>query len=360
MNARGRWLAAVVVLSLSVALVSFAEPSLSGEWALSVTIDPVVPMALDAKTDLDVTYAVGEWEFTSSSSIDKTGWSAQDFEANGPFGDFELTSSLQFDPAAASFKKWKSSTSWDEDVVSFSASFEVTPNYIAFDLSAGAEVEDFSLDVDLGFRSKGGCGLLFDGLDVSVSFPFCCAEVSGDIGFTCNGFEEAAFSVSDIAIPNLAWITVDADLTFEMDEKTVELSPSFAFGGFACIDLYIDVETSGNVTINDILIYGIGLKCDITPISFEALSYIDGTHLLKSKYWEMYKIGFNEEGCCGPVSGDVAVYFLAGGLRLFDVALFEGAFSMAFGEHFTFDMEMIWDIEASVFEELTLGFAVSW
>lgn len=242
MNAPGRWLAVAVVLLWVVTLVSFAEPSLSGSWSLSVTVDPASPLNLDAKTDLEVTYAVGEWEFTASSTVDKMGWSAQDFDASGPFGDLSLSSSLQFDPAAASFKKWTSSTSWDEDVVALSATFEVAPNYIAFDLSAGAEVEDLSLDVDIGLRSKGGCGLLFDGLDVSVSFPFCCAEVSGDLSFTYDGFEEAAFSVSAITIPNLSWITVDADLTFEMDEKTLELSPSFEFGDFACLKLYIDAD----------------------------------------------------------------------------------------------------------------------
>ena len=148
MIARGRWLAAVVVLSLGVTLVSFGESSLSGSWSLSVTIDPAAPTALEAETDLEITYAVGTWEFTSSSSIDKTGWSSQDFDAKGPFGNLELSSSLQFDPAAAAFKKWTSSTSWDVNDVTFSGSFEVTPNYIALELSSDVEMDPLSL----GFR----------------------------------------------------------------------------------------------------------------------------------------------------------------------------------------------------------------
>jgi len=110
----------------------------------------------------------------------------------------------------------------------------------------------------------------------------------------------------------------------------------------------------------DISIYGIGLTCNIDEVSFESLTYIDGTHKLKSKYWEMYSLSFNEEGCCGPFSGSLAVYFLQGGARLFDVAHFEGSFSVALNQSLTFDMVLAWDIEAGSLDKLTCGFAVTW
>lgn len=75
----------------------------------------------------------------------------------------------------------------------------------------------------------------------------------------------------------------------------------------------------------------------------------------------MYSLSLDREAdCCGLTSAELAVYFLAGGIQLFDVALFEGSFSLALNESLTFDMGMTWDIEAGVFEELTIGFAVSW
>jgi len=40
--------------------------------------------------------------------------------------------------------------------------------------------------------------------------------------------------------------------------------------------------------------------------------------------------------------------------------LISKAFSVALNESLTFDMSLAWDIEAGVFEELTLGLAASW
>jgi len=241
-----------------------------------------------------------------------------------------------------------------------SSSFEITVNYVALEISGGGEVGNLNLDVEATFRSQGGCGLLVRDFDVSIGFPFCCAEVASEVSFSCSGFEEAVFEVSDIEILGLPWVTLDAELAFELDEKTLELSPSFVFGDVACFDLYIDLATSANLALGAVNVYGIGLTCDIGAVSFEALSYLDGTHKLQGKYWEMHCLSFNDEGCCGPFSGDVAVYFLKGGARLFDVAYIEGSLSVALDQSLTFDMTLAWDIEAGILDQWTCGFAVSW
>jgi len=359
MVARGCWLAAAVGLVLTLSLHSFAEASLSGSWSLSADIDSAAwPPTLSSS--LDLTYAIGPWSFASATGLSSTGLSKLDFKAVGSFGDFSLSSSLSFDPAAVGFKRWSLSADCDVGDLSLSSSFELTPNYVALEVSADGSSGDVILGIDVELRSRGGCELLFDGIDISVGLPFCCADVSSEISFSCDGFEEAEFSVSDIEIPTLPWMTIDADLTFEMDEKALDLSPSFDFGTFSCIDLYIEVQTPSTLRISRISIYGIGISCDIGEVSFEALSYLDGTHLLKGTYWEMYSVSFNDEGCCGPFSGTVAVYFLEGGARLFDVAYLEGSLSIDLTESFAFDMGMSFDTEAGILEELTCGFEVSW
>jgi hypothetical protein len=242
-----------------------------------------------------------------------------------------------------------------------SATFEVTPNYVALDLSADGETDSLSLGIEIALKSQGDCGLLFDGVDISLGFPYGCAQVSGALAFNCDGFDEASFSVADIAIPKLSWVTIDADLTFALDDKEVELSPSFDFGDFACFKLYLDVETDGHIRIGDISVYGIGITCDINDVSFEALSYMDGTHKLNGDYWEMYKLSFNREAeCCGLTSGELAVYFLQGGLELFDVGLLEGAFTLALSERLTVDMRLSYDVAAGAVKALMFDFAISW
>jgi len=360
-----RWEAVVVLLMMVVALVSGSllsqdEPALSGDWSLSVTINPSTVLGFDASTSLNLTYSIGGWDLSSSSSIGKTGWTKQSFKAGGPLGEITLSSSLDL-KTEGSFGSWKNSISWGFGDMSFSGSFDVTSNYVAFSLSTDADMDSLSLGFDVELRSQGGCGLLFNGFDLSFDFPFCCAEVSGSLSVDCDGFDELEFSVSDIAIPNLVWMTVDADLAFEMDEKELDLSPSFDFGTFGCIDLYVAAQTPSILQISSFEVYGIGMQCEIEEWTFEALSYIDGTHKLNGEYWEMYALSFdNDADCCGLTSAEVKVYFLAGGLQLFDVALFEGAFDLALSDHLTFDIGMTFDIEGGAFDELTLGFVVSW
>jgi len=296
-----------------------------------------------------------------SAGWNSTGLTKLDFKSTGSLGNFSLSSSLSFDPSAIRFKRWKASADWDAKGLSLSSSFQITPNFVALDVSAKGEAEVIAFGVDVELRTQGGCELLFQGIDLSIDFPFCCANVSSEVSFSKDGFRELGVSVSDIEIEHLPWMSIDADLTFEMDEKTLELSPSFDFGSFACIDLYIEVQTASTMQISSITIYGIGLKCDIGEVSFEVLSYLDGTHLLKSKYWEMVALSFDSDAdCCGPFSGDVAVYFLQGGAMLFDVAYFEGSFSVVINQSLTLDMTLARDLEAGGLDKLACGFVLSW
>jgi hypothetical protein len=357
-NGRGCWLLALACLLGATVLSADAQPSLSGDWASSLAVDSTHPLSLTWDSTLDLTYSLGDWSFESSSGFGKTGWSKQRFEAEGTFGSFTLDSSLRFDPAKTAFKKWVSSVSWEFTAVSLESTFAIAPNYVSLAMAADGEAGDVSFDIEIEFRSRGDCVLSFDDFCLTIGFPFACVEVASEILLSRTGFEEAVFEVSDLAVAT--GITLDVELALELDEKTVELSPSLNFADSACLEIYVDVETSGNVSLDGISVYGIGLSCDVGAASFEALSYVGRTHKLSGDYWEMYSLSFNEDGCCGPVSGEFAVYFLEGGIGLFDVGLFESTFSIALAGQITIETSFAWDVEAGSLDDLTLGLAVSW
>jgi len=365
MQGRSCWLAVAFWLSLIVSLSSLSGfcqdgPSFSGDWSFDLAIEPAIAFDLDATSTLNLTYSVGGWDFSSTTTLDESGLARQGFDAVGVIGDIGLSSSLRF-KGSSGFTRWSNVAGWESHGLSFSAVFEMTETYVSFSLSASGTVDDLVVKSDIELRSKDGCALLFSAIDISIDFPLCCTVVSADVGFTCDGFEAAAFSVYGIVVPNLPWLAIDADLSFTMDEKTLELSPMLDFGTFACIELYIDIEPGASPAIDEILIYGIGLECELGDVSFEALSYLDGTHKLNGHYWEMVALSLDSSvDCCGLTSMELAVYFLEGGLRLFDVASFEGSFSLALSEQLAFDMALMWDIEAGIVEEMTCGFEVSW
>lgn len=353
-------------LVMCVALVIWSagalpDSSLSGAWYIWIEFDPLDPTSLAATTTLDVKYSVGEWLFSSSSSIYDTGWSDQIFEALGALGELYIASALQFDPATRTLTQFTTSMSWNHDDVALSSSFEFTPIDLALSVDAYVDLDDLSIGATIGFQSTGAdCRLLFDEVILSAQFPFCCSAVSAEISISCTGFETALLSVYGLKVPNLPWLTLDVDLSFEPDAKSLEMWPIVSFGTFGCLDLFIDVETSGGLSLGDIRIYGVGLRCEVGGASFEGVSYLDGSHLIDGQYWESYTIAWNREGRCGPTSGSLEFFFLNGGMRLFDLALIIGTVSFEANEHFAAETSVAIDVETGAEPVWALGLSVGW
>jgi hypothetical protein len=354
-------LSLAVVLGLGVA--SFAQ-TLSGSWDTTVTIVPS-PVSLTIDSELIVTYAVSGWSFTSDTVLSEAGWEAQEFDVEGTLGAFTLGSALVFDPAAVAFDSWEVTGGLSLAGVTFDGTFTLEPGVTTLELVGSGTAGNVGVTVDITFGDGEGCNFNFAGVDIEVDFPFCCADVISTVSFDCDGFVEATFGVEGIAIPTLPWVTLDALITFTTAAKTLVLTPNFDFGATACFDLYIDQTTAGNLTISDITISGIGLECTIGGVQFTGISYWgegDKPGLLEDTvYWEAYQIKTTDDGCCGPFSFDITIYFLEGGAQLFDVAEIDANMSIQVATQFTFSMGIAIDLtEDPAFTSWSLGFLVEW
>jgi hypothetical protein len=342
--------------------------TLSGSWDTDVTIDPQQTNFNDAigiVSVLTVAYTVGDWTFTSVTDLDENGWTDQDFSVAGVLGAFSITSALDFNPAAATFGSWNTTASVAIAGVSFGMDFTLSGGSVALELTGAGVAGDVSVDVTVTFGDPAaGCDLDWTGVTIDLGFPFCCADIDLEVKFDCTGFLSATFTAGGIAIPNLPWVTIDAELVFTMTEKTLTLSPDFDFGAIACFDLYFSVDTTGNITIGDISIDGIGISCDIGAVSFTGLSYWGtGTKpgaLKGTPYWEVYTIETNDDACCGPFSFDVSFYFLTTGIRLFDVALIDANMELQVAAQFAFNMGLEINVNTGAFSQWTVGFLVTW
>ncbi|MCX6092284.1 MAG: hypothetical protein NTX23_05405 [Candidatus Bipolaricaulota bacterium] len=372
-------LSLAVVLGLGVA--SFAQ-TLSGSWDTKIGITPqsaITPVLLSIDSELVVTYTVSGWTFTSTTTLDETGWLDQTFEVGGALGAFTLGSTLDFAPGTAAFQSWEVTGGLSLAGVTFTGVFTLLPGDVSFDLVGAGTAGAVDVTVDLLLGTVGaGCDFNFNGVTVTVDFPFCCAKISSEISFTCAGFQSVTFAVDGIAIPNLPWVTLDMLLTFTPGTaggKTLVLTPAFDFGGFQCITIILDqVNTpaqgggTGAVVglLSDITISGIGLDCTIGAVDFTGISYW-GTGakpgLLKgTSYWEAYRIATSADACCGGMFDfDVTVYFLQGGLQLFDVAKFVANVHVNVTEQFTFYTGISVDLAVSPsFTNWIVGFNVTW
>jgi hypothetical protein len=374
---------ALVISLICVLGVAFSglAATLSGSWDTDVTIDPQQTNFNDAigiVSVLTVAYTVGDWTFTSVTDLNEGGWTDQDFSVAGVLGAFSLTSALDFVPAAATFGSWNTTAAVAIAGVSFSVDFTLADEDVELVLAGSGVAGDVTVGIEVTFGGiardvygviiPGGnndeCDLDWAGVTIDIGFPFCCADIALEVVFDCTGFSSATFTTGGIAIPNLPWVTIDAELVYTMTEKTLELSPNFDFGAIVCFDLYFDVATTGNITLGDISIEGIGLTCDIGAVSFTGLSFW-GTgdkpgNLYGTSYWEVYTIETNDDACCGPFGFDLSFYFLNGGARLFDIALIDANMSLQVAAQFLFNMGLEINVETGAFSQWTVGFLVTW
>jgi hypothetical protein len=362
-----------LALVLGVGLFAFAQGEISGEWATTITIDPTaltIADFFDFSTTLDVTYSIGGWDFTSHTVVDDGGWKSQSFDADGDFGAFGIESTMVFG-VGGSFTSWAVDTDFTFGSVTLAFDFDLLPGDLTLGVSGTATTGLVDITIDMLFGATGGgCDLDWQGVDIYVDFPFCCADVSATLNIGCLGFEKICFDVVGIEIPNLPWVTVDAELCFELESKTLVLSPNFDFGADVCFDLYICELNDGGLGpltplhLGDFYIAGIGLECEIGGISFEGISFW-GTQCTSLKpadlgsYWEMYRISTTETACCGDFDFDVAVFFDVASTYLFDVAAFEANFSYELGDNFTFSMGLDYTAAAGL-TLWSIGFDITW
>jgi hypothetical protein len=357
-----------LICVLGLAFTGLAA-TLSGSWDTDVTIDPTIPSFADALTlvsVITVAYTVGDWTFTSVTDLADTGWTDQDFSVAGVLGAFTLTSALDFSPAGPtpSFGSWTTTADISIAGVTIGMDFTLAGGSVDLDVSVAGVAGDVGVGAIISFGAPGApCDLNWQGIVIALDFPFCCADVSAEIAFDCTGFDSITFSVGGIAVPNVPWLTVGADLTFDLVEgKELLFTVDTDFGDFGCFTLDIDLVTTdpilpnAGISVLGFEINGIGLTCDIGAVTFTANTWFAGDH----DYFEVYTISTNDDACCGPFSFDLSISFDEGGVALFDVALIEAAMELQVATQFTFNMGLNIDVNIGTFTQWVVGFLVSW
>lgn len=364
-------LSLVVVTGLGFA--AFAQGELTGSWNTTITISPgeaALAVFFDFTSDLTVAYSVGGWAFGSYFKVDDTGFADAYFTAGGSFGAFGIDSKMVFSPTGG-FTSWTVGTSFVSASVDFGIDVDLLSDDLMLVLTGAATTGLVDTDARVAFGlAGGGCDLDWRGIDITVWLPFCCAGVTATFGIDCAGFQSLCFGVDGIAILNIPWFSLGAELCFKLESKTLVLTPAFDFGADVCFDVYMCADSTGGkgplsvLQIVDIYVTGIGLKCEIGGVSFTGISFWGNqcTSLKPSAlgdYWEMYKIATTEAACCGPFDFDIAVFFDADSTYLVDIAAFEASFSYSLGDTLVFSMGL--DCTAlSGLANLSIGFRVIW
>lgn len=366
-----------VVAVLALAFCAFSEV-LTGTWTFDVELDTLALAAtpadfFDFSSTLLVSYEIDNWEFSSNSTINDTGWVDQSFSLDGTLGTFAIDSRLDITTGGV-FEKLDFNVSFPFAALGLDIGIELKDKDLELVLNAQGSTDLIDLEVEIAFGGDDNdvCDLNWAGVDVDIEFPFCCGEIDAAIEITCDGFEGACFAVSGITVPNLPWVSFGARACFDLESKSLTLTPAFYFGVDVCFDLYITQIQNGGagpgsvLTLGNYVISGISVDCVIGgDVSFTGQSYFGAgakpSLLSGTAYWEAYKIATTAGGdCCGPLAFDAAVFFDNTSGSLFDVAGFEVNFSYDVGESLTISMGYDYSTVAPGLTLWTIGFVVEW
>jgi len=364
-----------LVLSLAILLgigLFASAQTVGGKWASTITIDPTKTSFADAfgfSSTLQVDYKVGGWNFTSVSTLSDTGWSDQTFSASGALGAFSFTSLLDFTPVGGvAFDKWTGTVGLSLGGMSLGSAWTLDGTGLSLTLSGSGStglVNFTSIALGFGDPTTTDCDLDWQDVKIGLGFPFACADVTAELYFTCDGFQYATFGVSGLKVDTIPWLSFDASIKFELQTKTLTITPHFNFGNDVCFTTWWDVDTTGaQLTINSIQLVGIGIiDYEISGVSFTGVSYWGAAPkpsiLYGTDYWEGYKIATTDTGCCGPFGFDITAYFGAAHASLFDVSEFDANMSLQVSTQFNFGMGLVYKVATGV-TKWTLTFTVTW
>lgn len=369
----------ILIMTLGVTVLlggaALGSGPLSGMWTTEVLIDPAGPFFESLDSTFELTYTVGNFVSSSRSEFLLSGWIWEGVGVTGRLGAIGLQGDVLFGVSTADFvyaQAIATTAIAGVELGFYTAALSDAvlggPEggfVLRFAGTVGAltveSITEFGATIDgitIVHAATGSsqhymtnplvAGSGFTGQTVAVSgFSFGCADdIVGSLALTNSGFESLTFDVTGIQT-TLPWLSLDVELEFELQAKSLVLVPQVSLGQVACLDLYADLVTSagGSPSIEGIGMYGIGVTCSWNGVTFKSLSVLDParyaittaeygsiieeiTEAVKSghtyypDYWELLSIGVGLDGCCGgQASFSVATYFDHASGTLFDWAM---------------------------------------
>jgi hypothetical protein len=410
----------VVTMVVAVTgIASFAllvAGSLGGSWDTETRIDGT-PSLESLQSVLDLDYSWSTLTVTSESELQLFGFLWQGLGVRGTLGAFNVQGDLLFGPSTGDYLYLQMMASFELASAEVAAYFAQLSDAVvggpadgfAIRLSGAIGNLDITSITALGARVRddeyGGItivhaasglyrtydtnplvpGQSFTGQKLTLSgLTFGCAnDIKASLYFTCDGFDSLTLTAEGIKT-NLPWLSLDAELTFQIQTKSLVLVPRLTLGQVACLNVYADLVTSGadQALVQGISIYGLELSCKIGSITFRDLSVLDpsryaittpayGTviesiaeaidagHEYYPDYWEMLSLDIPIGGCCGGTSAvTLYTYFSQGSSSLLDWAMTSAEARIAFSDKLELRGGM--EVSASGTKFLNFGIRYTW
>ena len=416
----------VAAVVLSIASFSLLAAPLSGTWQANLAIDLNPFSFTELSSTFVVNYTLGGFTATSNSEFLLAGFIWQGFGVTGTLGAFNVQGDLLFGASTADFiydqvivtasiagidfgLYWAQLSDAvlggpaDGSVLRIAGSIGDIDIVNYFEL--GAQVEDKDDDNFNGITiyhaatgahkhyvtnplvvgPSGSCCGGFTGERLIVTgWTFGCIEdITTTLHMTWQGFDYIKFALTGIET-GIAWLSFDVDLMFQLQTKTLVLTPTINLGENTCIDVYAKLLTdpAAMTSITGIGIYGLGFTTSFGNVTLKDLTVFDTScyaitteeygsvieeradalkygHDFYPDYWEMFSIEVTGDGCCGGSYTFLAnTYFKANSTSLFDWGMTHIEATMPINSVLFLTTEV--EADTAGIDHFGLGVKVSW
>jgi hypothetical protein len=419
----------VMMLVGGVLGLTLVAGPLSGSWSSEITFDQgdLNPLR-SLESMLEIEYSLGSFISTSESEFQLFGFIWQGFGLTGTLGAFGVQGDVLFGASTADYiyaQGILSTSMAGIDFALYAAQLSdavlqgpadgfalriagsAGPLDIVSITEMGAQIEDDDDDdfngITIYHASTGlyrhyvtnpivvGQGFTGEKLTVSGWSFGCVEDIKSTLYMSCSGFEFIKFELSGIDV-GLGWLTLDAELKFEMQAKSLKLTPTLNLGNPACIDVYSAILTdapddtlySGFTSLTGISVYGLGLTFSWQGVTFKSLSVLDTAHYAITtpeygsvieeitealedgdevyfEYWELMSIQVEGDGCCGGSYSFLAnSYFDKNSTSLFGWGMTHIEVAVPVGPMISLCCEVEVDDDVPGLDHLGFGFKIGW
>jgi hypothetical protein len=243
--------------------------------------------------------------------------------------------------------------------------------------AANSGASYFQIKLDGSRRSKMGftstlkfsitrpdCQFQFQRATATLTSAFACVErLAMDVAFDDKGFDAASFSLGQIDI-GVDWLALNGRVTFDVDSKTVSLTPELVLLSDTCVSAYGSLVFGETKTeIGGVSIYGLLVEQQVGDATLSSLTYFDAYHFVPvlgdQNCFESLSLSLARDGCCGGSNQlGIVVAFARDSTELFGWAETDLSASFSFGESLSAAVTLMVDRVHNL--EIGLEFHVQW
>jgi len=398
-------------------LTLMAESPFTYTWDNTLSFDPDGTLFLAAfESVIQIDYSVGSFMATSRSEFQRFGLLWQEFNTSGRLGGLNVQGDVLFGPSTDNYLYAQAIASVSiagidvgiyfahlSDAVLGGAAdgfaVRIAQSTSFFDLVSitelGARIADDDFDgITIVHAASGlsrsyitdpvvpGQGFTGEKVTISGLSVGCVEDIKATLYMTREGFDYILFELNGID-SGISWLTFDLAVKFEVQTKSVTLTPALVVGDVLCLTPYLRlVPTSSTFSIDGIILGGLDLTFSwngvtlrevvvlaggqyvITTPEYGSLlesiaDAVENGHTYYAQYWELLSLEVDGEACCGGTYRVLMnAYFNAGAGGIFGWGMTYVEGEVGIGSHTTLSSSMTFDTNGV--DKLGVGFNVSW